>query len=146
MYDQATGEFLGLDKQLACINLRGDNMECFFSYRYNDKKPKVLYSADKDIIPNAIISFCFKKHFDEIMNNTVRNFLVLFFFLLSITNWKEKINHHRDNVNLNLIDSSLDYLSSFSPNKEVGFQPDLLNSANAEVSGRAFRSNYFANL
>ena len=68
LYNQATGEFLGLDKQLAYIILRGDDMKCFFSYGYNEKKSKVLYSSAKDRIPNEIISACFKKHFYEIMN------------------------------------------------------------------------------
>ena len=46
---------------------------------------------------------------------------------------KEKINQHRDNVNLNPIDYSLDYLNSFSPDKEVSFRPDHLNSADVEL-------------
>ena len=110
-------------------------MECFFSYEYNDKKPKVLYSADKDRIPNAITSTCFKKHFHEIMNKRqhIQQFAGVFVFLPLIENWKEKINQHCDNVNLNLIDCSLDYLNSFCPDTEVSFRPDLLNSASAEL-------------
>ena len=42
IYDQVTGDFF------AYIILRGDDMECFFSYGYNDKNLKVLYSAAKD--------------------------------------------------------------------------------------------------
>ena len=45
----------------------------------------------------------------------------------------EKINQHRENANLNLLDGSLDYLNSFSPDTEVSFRPDLLNSAEAEL-------------
>ena len=88
MYDQATGEFLGLDNQLAYIILRGHKMECFFSYEYNDKKPKVLYSAEKDRIPNAIILTCFKKHFHEIMNKRqhIQQFAGVFVFLPLIEN------------------------------------------------------------
>ena len=75
LHGQVTREFLGFDKQLVYIILRGDDMECFFSYGCNEKKSKVLCSAAKDRIPNAIISTCFKKHFHEIMNDTMRNFL-----------------------------------------------------------------------
>ena len=50
-----------------------------------------------------------------------------------VTDRKEKINQYKENVNLNLIDCSLNYLISFSPDKEVSFQPDLLNSAEAEL-------------
>ena len=56
LYDKSTGEFLGLNLQLAYIILLGDIEESFFSYGYNDEKSKVLYSAVKDRIPNANIS------------------------------------------------------------------------------------------
>ena len=120
--------------------LRGGAMECFFSNGYNEKKLKVLYSGTKNKIPNAIITTSFKKHFHEVLNERWHNeeFPTLFYFLPSITDWKEKINQHRDNVNLNLIDCSLDYLNSFSPDKKVSFQPDISNSADAakKTSGR----------
>ena len=47
--------------------------DSFFSYGYNDEKSKILYSAAKDRIPNAIISTCFNKHFHEIMNERRHN-------------------------------------------------------------------------
>ena len=71
--DKSTDELLGLNLQLACIILRGDMDESFFSYGYNDEKSKVLNSAAKDRIPNPIISTCFKKHFHEIMNERRHN-------------------------------------------------------------------------
>ena len=58
--------------------------------------------------------------------DTMRNFLAYFSIL-------EKINQHCDNVNHNQTDCSLDYLNSFSPDKEVSFRPDLLNTAVAEL-------------
>ena len=36
-------------------------------------------------------------------------------------------------MNLSPIDFSLDYLSSFSPNREVVFRPNLLNSSNKQL-------------
>ena len=129
-YDKAAGEFLELNLQLAYMILQGDREESFFSYGYHDKKSKFLYSAAKDRILNAIISTCFKKHFHEIMNERRHNeeSSSLFFYLLSITDCKEKINQFRENVNLNPIDSSLELLSNFSPDK-VDFKPHLLNSS-----------------
>ena len=56
LYDQTTNNCLGLRKELAYIVLCGDSMECFFSYGYNEKKSKILYSVAKDKIPNAIVS------------------------------------------------------------------------------------------
>ena len=113
IYDQTTDNFLGSRKELAYIVLRGDAMECFFSYDYNEKKSKMLHSAAKDRIPNAVITLTFKKHFHEVLNERQHNeeSSTLFYFLPLISNRKEKINQHRDNVNLNPIDSSLDYLN-----------------------------------
>ena len=77
----------------------------------------------------------FKKYFHQILNERCHNeeFPTFFYFLPLITDRKEKINQYKENVNLNLIDCSLNYLNSFSPDKEVSFQPDLLNSAEAEL-------------
>ena len=135
LYDISTGKFQGIAMRLAYIILRGDKEECFFSYGYSEKKSLVLYLAVKEKIPNAFISACFKKHFHEIMNKRRHSeeFSQLFFDLPSITDRKEKINQHRDNVNLSPIDCSLDYSNSFSPDKAVSFRPDLLNSPNKEL-------------
>ena len=83
LYDKSTGNFLGARKELACIVLHGDAMECFFSYDYNEKKSKVLYSAAKYKIPTAIITTSFKKHFHEVLNERRHNeeFSNLFFIL-----------------------------------------------------------------
>ena len=135
LYDQATGDFLGLRNDLAYIALRGDDNECFFSHGYNEKKCRVLYSATKDKIPNAVITTSFKKYFHELLNERRHNeeFSTLFYFLAFINNRKEKTKQHRYNVNLNPIDCSVDYLNSLSPDKEVSFWPDLLNSADVEL-------------
>ena len=58
-----------------------------------------------------------------------------FFFLPSITDRKERIKQFRDNVNLNPIDCSLEFLNSFSPDKEVNFQPHLINSYDVQQRG-----------
>ena len=135
LHDQTTGDFLGLQKELAYIVLHGDAMECFFSYGYNEKKSKVLDSAAKDKIPNTVITTSFKKHFHEILNERrhKEEFSSLFHFYSFITDRKEKTNQQKENVNFNPTDYSLDYLNSFSPDKEVRFRPDLLNSADAEL-------------
>ena len=120
----------------------------FFSNGYNEKKLKVLYSGAKNKIPNAIITTPFKKHFHEVLYERRHNeeFPTLFYFLPAVTDRKGKINQHRDKVNLNPIDCSLDYLNSFSPDKKVSFQPDLSNSADAvkKTSGRITLSTFQA--
>ena len=77
----------------------------------------------------------FKKKIREILNERRHNeeFPSLFYFLPLTTDRKEKINQHKENVGLNPINCSLDYLNSFSPDKEVSFRPDILNSDNAEL-------------
>lgn len=115
---------------------RGDDNESFFSYGYNQKKSKFLHSAAKDKIPNVVITRSFKKYFHEALNERPHNdeSCTLFYFLPSISDRKEKIKEHRDNVNLNPIDSSFDYLNSFSTSdKEVTFRPGLFNFANMEL-------------
>ena len=59
----------------------------------------------------------------------------LFFFLPSITDFKEKINQFRDKISFNLIDCCLEFLYSFSPDKKVHFQSHLLNSTDIEKRG-----------
>ena len=63
----------------------------------------------------------------------MRNFLGFFYFLLLISDQKERINQLKRNVNFNPIDCSLDYLNPFPLDKEVSFWPDLLNSFEADL-------------
>ena len=51
---------------------------------------------------------------------------------MSITDCKEKVNQFHDNVSLNPIDCSLDFLNSSSSDSNVTFQPHLLNSNDSE--------------
>ena len=82
LYDKMTGDFLGLQKELAYIVLRGGAMECFFPYGYNTKKSKVLYSATKDKIQMLFIITSFKKHFHEVLSKLhhTEEFSTLFYF------------------------------------------------------------------
>ena len=68
IYDLDTGEFKGIRGQLAYIVLRGDKNEIFFSYGYNKNKSQILYSYSKQQIPDAFVSFSFKNHYNEIIN------------------------------------------------------------------------------
>ena len=94
-----------------------------------------MHSAAKDRIPNAVITRSFKKYFHEALNERQHNEeSSLFYFLPSISDRKEKIKEKRDNVNLNPIDCSFDYLNSFSTSdKEVAFRPGLFDFANVEL-------------
>ena len=47
LYDTETARFLGLEKPLAVISVRGDDDELFLSYGYNKEKCKQLFSLHK---------------------------------------------------------------------------------------------------
>ena len=112
LYDVSTGKFEGIAMRLAYIILQDDDEETFFGYGYLGKKSLVLYAVAIEKIPKAFISTSFKKHFHKIMNERRHNeeFSNVFFYLSSTTDRKEKINQHKDNVEVSPIDCSLDYL------------------------------------
>ena len=129
VYDIQSGNFKGIREQVAFIVLRGDADETFLSYGFDKIKSKLLYSFSKQQIPNAFVSVAFKKHFQEIMSES-RNesSSLLFYFLPSISDRKQEINQHKNNVSLNPIDITTDFIESFSAEK-VSFKPDLLDSS-----------------
>ena len=129
VYDVESGEFKGIREQIAFVVLRGDADETFLSYGYDKLKSKLLYSFSKQQIPDAFVCVGFKKHFQEIMNESKsERSSSLFYFLPSVSDRKEEINQHKNNVALCPIDITLDFIESFSLEK-VSFKPDLLNSS-----------------
>ena len=129
VYDIETGNFKGIREQLAFIVLRGDVDETFLSYGFDKLKSKLLYSFSKQQIPNAFVSVAFKNHFDEIMNgDRTESSSSLFYFLPSVSDRKEEMNQHKNNVSLFPIDITLDFIESFSVER-VSFKPDLLSSS-----------------
>ena len=121
--DLETGEFKGIRTMLAYIVLRGEEDEIFFSYGYEKSKSKILYSYSKQQIPDAFISTSFKKHFNEITNEKRdENSSSLFYFLSSITDRKETINQWKNNTSLTPIDLTIDFIESFSEDKQQRFR------------------------
>ena len=115
MYDLQTGEFLGSRCEVAFIVLRGDERELFLSYGFETGKTSVLHSSSKQKIPNVFISTSFKKHYREIMNERreKEDFSTLFYYLPSITDRKEDINQHCNNVKLSPVNCSISFIESF---------------------------------
>ena len=128
VYDIETGQFKGIREQVAFIVLRGDANETFLSYGFDKLKSKLLYSFSKQQIPNAFVSVAFKNHFEEIMNGDRSESSSLFYFLPSVSDRKEEINQHKNNVSLSPIDITTDFIESFSV-EQVSFKPDLLSSS-----------------
>ena len=132
VYDLESGDFKGIREQIAFIVLRGDNNETFLSYGFNKTKSKVVYSFAKQQIPDAFVSVAFKKHFQEIINekeNEIKS--SLFYFLPSVSDRKEVINQHKNNVFLSPVNINAEFIESFSK-ESVSFKPDLLNSSEIE--------------
>ena len=131
VYEIESGQFKGIREQVAFIVLRGDDDETFLSYGFDKLKSKLLYSFSKQQIPNAFVSVAFKKHFEQIMSeggNDRDETSSLFYFLPSVSDRKEEINQHKNNVSLSPVDITVDFIESFSPEK-VSFKPDLLDSS-----------------
>ena len=129
VYEIESGQFKGIREQLAFIVLRGDPDETFLSYGYDKIKSKLLYSYSKQQIPNAFVSVAFKKHFEQIMSNDRDETSSLFYFLPSVSDRKEEINQHKNNVSLSPVDITVDFIESFSVGEKVSFRPDLLDSS-----------------
>ena len=128
VYEIESGQFKGIREQVAFIVLRGDEDETFLSYGFDKVKSKLLYSFSKQQIPNAFVSVAFKKHFEQIMSDDRDEASSLFYFLPSVSDRKEEINQHKNNVSLSPVDITVDFIESFSPEK-VSFKPDLLDSS-----------------
>ena len=129
VYDIESGQFKGIREQMAFIVLRGDIDETFLSYGFDKIKSKLLYSFSKQQIPNAFVSVAFKKHFEQVMSTDRRDISSsMFYFLPSVSDRKEEINQHKNNVSLSPVDILVNFIESFSVEK-VSFRPDLLDSS-----------------
>ena len=119
LHDIQTGEYLGLKSEIAFIILIGDEREVFLSYCFDSEKASILYSSSKEKIPDAFISTAFRRHYREIMNERRQreDCSTLLYYFSSITNRKEDINQHRNNVNLSPIDCSILFIERFPKKK-----------------------------
>ena len=128
VYDLESGKFKGLRLMLAYIIIRGDDDEVFFSYGYSKSKSTVLYSYSKQQIPDTFISTSFKKHFQEVVNEKKdEDYSHMFYYLPSISDRKEEVNQYKSNVSLVPTDVTIEFINSFSSEKNYKFRPDLLN-------------------
>ena len=70
VYDVESVDFKGKREQITFIVLRGDVDETFLSHSFDKVKPKLLYSYSKQQTPDAFVCVAFKKHFQEIVNES----------------------------------------------------------------------------
>ena len=72
LYDVNSSKFLGLEKRLVFVMVRGDQDETFFSYGYDKAKSNTLYSASEKVIPNIFSGTCFEKHQNFLLEQRTR--------------------------------------------------------------------------
>ena len=104
-------------------------MSFFFSYGYDEKRSKVLYSSFKHPLPNIFQGTAFKKHAKMLIEEKQTQETSKLFFLLSTTDSKEKINEFFGNVNLHPIECPYDDFVNYST-KDHSFLPYHLESRN----------------
>ena len=85
MYNNETGQFLGIENRLAATGVRGDKDELFLSYGFNNEKSKQLFSVYKVRLPNIFMSTAFKKH-KEFLTSDEKRKKLNFIFLLAFDN------------------------------------------------------------
>lgn len=114
LYDKQSGHFLGLEKRLAAISIRGNSNEYFLSYGFDKEKSKVLFSTYKMMLPNIFQSTYFKKYKDFLKSDDKGEFSTLFCYLPLTTDRKESLNQHKGNVQLHLITCEMTKFEEFS--------------------------------
>ena len=98
LYNIETACFLGLEKRLAAISIRGDHDELFLSYGYIKEKCKQLFSLHKVRLPNIFQSTSFQKHKDYLTGEDKDESSTLFYYLPLTTDEKESMNQYKGNV------------------------------------------------
>ena len=97
MYDVDAREFHTHKRNMdGTISVRGDKDEVFLNYRFDENRWKVLYFVQKRHIPNGLSGTVSNKYKEAVLYGKRKLFLKPF-FLLSTTDGKENVNHHRAN-------------------------------------------------
>ena len=126
LYDVNSSKFLGLEKRLVFVMVRGDQDETFFSYGYDKAKSNTLYSASEKVIPNIFSGTCFEKHQIFLLEQRTRQEAsTLCFYLPSTTDRCHSINQYRDHVSLHPIDCPYENFRQYSKTGEDFMPQDL---------------------
>ena len=83
-YGREQGRFLGIKETLAYIMIRGYENETFYTYRFDPKKPSILYCYSRQLMPNIFKGIAFNCHnLLSVAESKPTLSNVFFFFLLS---------------------------------------------------------------
>ena len=132
VYNTENGYFRHLKRWLGYITICGNLDEQFYSYGFDEKRSKVLCTSMKQPLLNIFQGTAFKKHIPFLTDcKGSESLSKMFFFLLSTTDRKEKINRWVNNVNLYPIDCLYDDFKNYAPeNLQItknGIQPQELD-------------------
>ena len=146
MYDNATGQFLGVKETLGYIMLRDEPEETFLTYGFSAEYSGILFCHSKQPMPNIFRGTSFNSHkLQTFAKNKVKK-SDLFFYLPSITDRKEPINRYKDQVSLVRVTSTIAHISQFPPEGYI-FDPIHLDQAgDVCANARATLYAYFQNV
>ena len=99
LYDIETACFLGLEKRLATISVRGDDDKLFLSYGYVKEKCKQLFSLHKVRLPNIFQSTSFQKHKDYLKGDDKGKSSTLFVICLQPLTEKNQLINTKEMYN-----------------------------------------------
>ena len=115
LYDQTTGQFLGVKESIGYIMIRNEEEETFFSYGYSSEHSSLLYCYSKQPIPSIFKGTSFNTHkLQSFLENRCKK-SGLCFYLPTITDRKEEINRYKSMVSLVPVTSSVEDIGQFSP-------------------------------
>ena len=137
LYNNNSGDFLGLEKGLAFIVVTGDQDKAFFLYDYDNAKSKNFILFLKNVLPNISSGTCFKKHQDFLVEQWAKQEAsILFFYLPSTTDRCNAIIKFMDNVSLHPIDCLYEDFRQYSSTGE-DFMPLDLESRDLKKRNKA---------
>ena len=107
LYNVDRGKFLGPQKRLAFVMVRGDLDEAYFSYGFNKAKSKKLYSTSKKLFQTS-----------QRTANETRG-IHHFFCLPSTTDRSHNINQFRENVSLTPLTAHMKILDNIQKQRKI---------------------------
>ena len=142
IYDNTTGQFLGVKESLGYIMVRNEPEESFLTYGYSAEHSAILFCYSKQPMPNIFRVISFK-----LMQIVAHRCPMYFFYLPSISNRKESINKYKDQVSLIPVSCNIQELRKFSP-EGYEFNPthlDEFEERDVCVNARMTLYNFFKN-
>ena len=146
IYDNTTGQFLGVKESVGYIMLRNEAEETFSSYGFSSEHSGIMFCYSKQPMPNIFCDTSFNSHkLQTFLENKAKK-SELCFYLPSITDRKEPINRYKDQVSLIPVTSSVGDIQHFSPEGYEFDTSHLDQTGKSCENARATLYSYFQNV